>query len=69
MKTIETLDIGEVASLLFFTRAAAEADQALASSRQAAWAASFGLGALRNPVSRAFPGNFLNCGSGGFEFV
>lgn len=33
MNTIETLDVGEVASLLFFTRAAAEADQALASSR------------------------------------
>jgi hypothetical protein len=33
MNTSDKLDIGEVASLLFFTRAAAEADQALVSSR------------------------------------
>ena len=33
MDTIHTLDVGEVASLLFFTRAALEADQTLASSR------------------------------------
>lgn len=32
MEKQDTLDIGKVASLLFFTRAAAEADPALASS-------------------------------------